>query len=104
MNGKIVSLAVLLLLAGSFSAQAANNSGQLRFSGQIVESACDIGRQTNSQVEPGSRLLKVSSGLSLSVDTLANACRDGRVPFSASYQALASSVAPRQAVVIITYN
>jgi len=108
MNGKIVSLSVLLLMAGSFNVQAANNSGQIRFSGEIVESGCEVGTPATGHVGPDSRLLKVSSAVNLNVDTAANACRGGRVPFSASYQPLASSVATRQSatqgVVTITYN
>ncbi|WP_248803272.1 hypothetical protein [Pseudomonas sp. MWU13-2100] len=108
MNGKRVNLAVLLLMAGSFNVHAANNTGQIGFSGQIVESACEVGRQAQGDVESVSRRLKVSPALSLNVDTRANACRDERVPFSVSYQPLASASATQQmtaqGVVIITYN
>jgi|GEM_PF-1266889 len=108
MNGKIVSLGVLLLIAGGFDIQAVNGAGQIRFFGEVVESGCEVGTSATAHPGPDSRLLKVSSAVSLNVDTAANACREGRVPFSASYQPLASSVSTRQAatrgVVTITYN
>ncbi|MPQ70095.1 MULTISPECIES: hypothetical protein [unclassified Pseudomonas] len=108
MNGKIVSLGVLLLIAGGFDIQAVNGAGQIRFFGEIVESGCEVGTSAAGHPGADSRLLKVSSAVSLNVDTAANACRDGRVPFSASYQPLASSVTTRQVatqgVVTLTYN
>ncbi|MBV6752640.1 hypothetical protein KV580_20160 [Pseudomonas chlororaphis] len=108
MNGKIVSLGVLLLIAGGFDIQTVNGAGQIRFFGEIVESGCEVGTLATGHPGPDSRLLKVSSAVSLNVDTAANACREGRVPFSTSYQPLASSVAARQSatqgVVTITYN
>jgi len=108
MNGKIISLGVLLLVAGGFNVPEANSAGQIRFSGQIVESGCEVATQAAANVGPGSRLFKVSPVLSLNVDTAANACSNGQVPFSLSYQPLASSGATRrttaQGVVVITYN
>jgi len=108
MNGKIISLGVLLLVTGGFNVPIAKSAGLIRFSGQIVESGCEVGTQATGNVGPQSRWLKISSVLSLNVDTAANACREGRVPFSVSYQPLAASVATRQTtgqgVVIITYN
>lgn len=108
MNGKRVSLVVLLLIAGNFNGYAANHSGQIGFSGQIVESACEVGRPSHDDVESGGRRLNVSPVLSLNVDTRANACRDERMPFSVSYEPLASGLATQQmtaqGVVIITYN
>ncbi|MGA8136883.1 MULTISPECIES: hypothetical protein [Pseudomonas] len=108
MNGKIVSLGVLLLIAGGFDIQAVNGAGQIRFFGEVVESGCEVGTSAAGHPGTDSRLLKVSSAVSLNVDTAANACRDGRVPFSASYQPLASSVTTRQVatqgVVTLTYN
>ncbi len=108
MNGKIVSLGVLLLVVGSFNVTTVHGAGQIRFSGQIVESGCEVGTQAPGNVGPDNRRLEVSSVLNLNIDTAANACRDDRVPFSVSYQPLASSVATRQTtgqgVVIITYN
>ena len=104
MNGKRVSLGVLLLIVCSVNVQAANNGGQIRFSGQVVEAACDVGRQIPGDVASGSRPLKVSSVVSLNVDTQANACREGRMPFSTSYQPLATRQTTAQGTVIITYN
>ncbi|WP_191486098.1 hypothetical protein [Pseudomonas sp. FEN] len=108
MNGKIVSLSVALLLAAGFNVQAANNAGKIRFSGEMVESTCDIGTQANGNLGASNRWIKVSPVLSLSVDTAANACREGRLPFSVSYQPLATNIAARQTsaqgVVIITYR
>ncbi|KPA95679.1 type 1 fimbrial protein [Pseudomonas asplenii] len=97
----------VLLLMGVCSSVAAANAGQIRFSGQIVEAACEV---TSASVHNHgvSERLKVAPGVTLWVDTADNACGNGILPFSTRFQPLpgkapsVEKLSP-QGVVTITY-
>ncbi|SDS07403.1 hypothetical protein SAMN05216598_0430 [Pseudomonas asplenii] len=97
----------VLLLMGVCSNVVAANAGQIRFSGQILEAACEVS-STSSNSHGVSERINVAPGVMVLVDTAHNACSNGILPFNARFQPLpskASSVkaTSSQGVVVITY-
>lgn len=101
------SLFAALCLMGVCSGAAAANAGQIRFSGHIVEAACEV---TSAVVDTHgvSERIKVAPGVMVQVDTADNACSNGILPFDARFQPLPGKgysvkKGSSQGVVVITY-
>ncbi|NWA01336.1 type 1 fimbrial protein [Pseudomonas gingeri] len=105
-----LSLFGILLLMGVCSTvqAAALNSGQIRFTGQIVEAACEVSSSGSANAHGVLQRIQVAPGVVVSVDTADNACSGGARPFNASYQPLSNgassitTVSPK-GIVVITY-
>ncbi|MGY2283971.1 type 1 fimbrial protein [Pseudomonas gingeri] len=102
-------LGVLLLMGVCSTVQAATpNSGQIRFTGQIVEAACEVSSAGSANARGASQHIQVAPGVVVAVDTADNACSGGARPFNASYQPLSNgassitTVSPK-GIVVITY-
>ncbi len=100
---------VLLLMGVCSSGQAATpNTGQIRFSGQIVEAACEVSSSGSVHTQGVSQSIRLAPGVVVSVDTTDNACSGGARPFDAHYQPLSNgassttTVSPK-GIVVITY-
>lgn len=100
-----------LLLMGSCSSVMAANAGQIRFSGQVVEAACEVtsaSTHDEGHDDGVSERIKVAPGVTLWVDTADNACGNGMLPFITRFQPLpglapsVKKVSP-QGLVTITY-
>ncbi|MBV4485210.1 type 1 fimbrial protein [Pseudomonas sp. SWRI153] len=94
----IASLLVVLPLAVSADPQSA--SGVIRFSGQIVESGCEVGR-VGARDAGTLRQVELKPGLTIGVSTFRNACSGEVLPFSITYDALKTST--DKGIVILSY-
>ncbi|AMB86874.1 hypothetical protein AWM79_16835 [Pseudomonas agarici] len=100
---------VLLLMGVCSTVQAAtSNAGQIRFSGHIVEAACEVSSSGSAHTQGVSQRIRLAPGVVVSVDTTDNACSGGARPFDVHYQPLSSgassttTVSPK-GIVVITY-
>jgi len=100
MKLKTAMSCVLLLLPLTAFAAPGSQSGEIRFTGQIVDSGCAIGRAgTSSSSE--FRRVEIKPGVQVDVDTYRNACSHQTLPVSMSYKPLKTST--DQGIVTITY-
>ncbi|QXI29498.1 type 1 fimbrial protein [Pseudomonas vanderleydeniana] len=102
-----LSIFGVLLLMGVCSTVAAANAGQIRFSGQVVEAACEV-TLTSTGRHGVSERIKVAPGVMLWVETADNACGNSILPFSTRFQALPGKASgmkkvSSQGIVTITY-
>lgn len=100
MKLKIAISAALVLFPLSVFAAPQASFGEIRFSGRIVDSGCEVGR-VGALGSKESRQVEVKPGLTLDVDTYRNACSHGALPLSVSYEALKTS--SDKGIVIISY-
>ncbi|MCL9801745.1 class I SAM-dependent methyltransferase [Pseudomonas sp. rhizo66] len=91
---------VLLLLPLTAFAAPASQSGEIRFSGQIVDSGCQVG-PVGAFVARDSRQIEITPGVKVDVDTDRNACSHQALPISMRYEALKTS--NDKGIVIISY-
>jgi type 1 fimbria pilin len=89
---KIKTITSIVLVVLPFTAFAApqGTSGEIRFTGQIVDIGCELGR-SGTLVSSESRQVEVRPGLKLDVGTYRNACSRQALPFSVTYEALKTS-------------
>ncbi|WP_409316110.1 type 1 fimbrial protein [Pseudomonas sp. KCJK9016] len=101
MKLKAVLSIVLVLLP--FSAYAAPQiaTGVIRFTGQIVDPGCAVGRVGTLGVKEA-RPVEVRPGLTLDVDTYRNACSRKALPLSVSYKALKATT--DMGIVTVSYQ
>ena len=90
MNLKTVISSVLVLLPLTVCAAPQPLSGEIRFTGQIVDSGCDVG-QVGALATSESRQIEPAPGVKVDVDTYRNACSRGALPFSMTYEPLKTS-------------
>ncbi|MFJ2360599.1 MULTISPECIES: type 1 fimbrial protein [Pseudomonas] len=100
MNLKTALASVLVLLPLAVCAAPQSTSGEIRFTGQIVDSGCAVER-AGSLASDVSRQVEIKPGLQVDVDTYRNACSHQSLPFSMTYQALKTS--SDKGIVTITY-
>jgi type 1 fimbria pilin len=100
MNLKTLLSSVLILLPLTAFAAPQTSSGVIRFTGQIVDNGCEVGR-VGTLASSDSRQIELQPGMKLDVDTSRNACSHQALPFSATYQALKTST--DKGIVSITY-
>lgn len=91
---------VLLLLPLTAFAAPASQSGEIRFSGQIVDSGCQVG-PVGAFVARNSRQIEITPGVKVDVDTDRNACSHQALPISMRYETLKTS--NDKGIVIISY-
>ncbi|EJN27329.1 hypothetical protein [Pseudomonas sp. GM80] len=91
---------VLLLLPLAAFAAPGSQSGEIRFTGQIVNSGCAVAR-VGALSAAQSRQVEIKPGLKVEVDTDRNACGHQSLPISMSYEALKTST--DKGIVTITY-
>ncbi|WP_180700010.1 type 1 fimbrial protein [Pseudomonas crudilactis] len=91
---------VLLLLPLIASAAPASQSGEIRFTGQIVDSGCQVG-PVGAFASRESRQIEIKPGLKVDVGTDRNACSLQSLPISMRYEALNTST--DKGIVIISY-
>ena len=91
---------VLLLLPLTAFAAPASQSGEIRFTGQIVDSGCQVG-PVGAFVARESRQIEIKPGVKVDVDTERNACSHQSMPISMRYEALKTSA--DKGIVTITY-
>ncbi|MFJ4251639.1 hypothetical protein C2E19_24355 [Pseudomonas sp. DTU12.3] len=91
---------VLLLLPLTTFAAPGSQSGEIRFTGQIVDSGCAVGRVGGLSATE-SRQVEIKPGLKIDVDTYRNACSHQSLPMSMTYQALKTST--DKGIVTISY-
>ncbi|MBA4273236.1 MAG: hypothetical protein C0438_09080 [Pseudomonas sp.] len=91
MNLKTVISSVLVLLPLTVCAAPQPLSGEIRFTGQIVDSGCEVGR-VGALVTSESRQIELKPGVKVDVDTYRNACSRGALPFSMTYEPLKTSI------------
>ncbi|GGK28070.1 hypothetical protein SAMN04490189_3539 [Pseudomonas koreensis] len=91
---------VLLLVPFTAFAAPASQSGEIRFTGQIVDSGCAVER-AGALSSSVSRQVEIKPGLQVDVDTYRNACSHQVLPFSMTYEALKTS--SDKGIVTITY-
>ncbi|MBC8996477.1 type 1 fimbrial protein [Pseudomonas sp. N40(2020)] len=95
-----VIFSVFVLSPLTVSAAPQTTSGEIRFIGQIVDSACEVGRAgTLSSSE--SRQIELKPGLKLDVDTYRNACSHDALPMTMTFEPLKTST--DKGIVTITY-
>ncbi|MDR9864694.1 MULTISPECIES: hypothetical protein [Pseudomonas] len=94
----IFSVFVLLPLTVSAAPQA--TSGEIRFTGQIVDSGCEVGRVGTLSANE-SRQIELKPGLKLDVDTYRNACSHETLPMTITFEPLKTSV--DKGIVTIAY-
>ncbi len=92
---------VLVLLPVAVCAAPQSSSGEIRFTGQIVNSGCAVER-AGALSSSVSRQVVIKPGLQVDVDTYRNACSDQALPVSMTYEALKTS--RDQGIVTITYQ
>ena len=90
MKLKTVLPYVLLLLPLTALAAPGSQSGEIRFSGQIVDAGCAVGRHP-ALAGNESRRVELQPGLAFDVDTYRNACSGQSLPISMRYEALKTS-------------
>ncbi|RBB98319.1 type 1 fimbrial protein [Pseudomonas sp. MWU12-2115] len=100
MNLKTALASVLVLLPLAVCAAPQSTSGEIRFTGQIVDSGCAVERAGSLGADV-SRQVEIKPGLQVDVDTYRNACSHQSLPFSMTYQALKMS--SDKGIVTITY-
>ncbi|MFJ2461923.1 type 1 fimbrial protein [Pseudomonas neuropathica] len=91
---------VLLLLPLTAFAAPASQSGEIRFTGQIVDSGCQVG-PVGAFVARESRQIEIKPGVKVDVDTERNACSHQSLPIFMRYEALKTSA--YKGIVTITY-
>jgi type 1 fimbria pilin len=91
---------VLLLLPLTAFAAPASQSGEIRFTGQIVDSGCQVG-PVGAFVAREPRQIEIKPGVKVDVDTERNACSHQSLPISMRYEALKTSA--DKGIVTITY-
>ena len=100
MNLKTVISSVLVLLPLTVCAAPQPLSGEIRFTGQIVDSGCQVG-PVGAFAARESRQIEIKPGVKVDVDTERNACSHQALPISMRYEALKTST--DKGIVIITY-
>jgi hypothetical protein len=100
MKLKTVFPYVLLLLPFTALAAPGSQSGEIRFSGQIVDAGCAVER-VGALVGSESRRVELEPGLAFDVDTHRNACSGQSLPISMRYEALKAS--SDKGIVTVTY-
>ncbi|WP_339495602.1 MULTISPECIES: type 1 fimbrial protein [unclassified Pseudomonas] len=91
---------VLVLLALTVSAAPQGTAGEIRFTGQIVDSGCEVGR-AGTLAFSESRQVELKPGMRFDVDTYRNACSHETLPFAMTYESLKTSA--DKGIVTITY-
>ena len=71
-----------------FTSVASANGGVINFSGQVVNTGCAVQPLSGHQPFAAMREVRVSSEITLVVDTYRNACSGGTIPFSPLFKAL----------------
>jgi type 1 fimbria pilin len=91
---------VLLLLPLTAFAAPASQSGEIRFTGQIVDSGCQVG-PVGAFASREFRQIEIKPGVKIDVDTDRNACSHQSLPIAMHYEALKTSI--DKGIVTITY-
>ncbi|WP_166218800.1 type 1 fimbrial protein [Pseudomonas atagonensis] len=91
---------VLLLLPLTAFAAPGSQSGEIRFTGQIVDSGCEVGRVGALNTRE-SRQVEIKPGLKLDIGTYRNACSHETLPMNMTYVPLKTST--DKGIVVITY-
>lgn len=100
MKLKTVLPYVLFLLPFTALAAPGSQSGEIRFTGQIVDAGCAVGR-VGALAGNESRRVELQPGLAFDVDTYRNACSGQSLPISMRYEALKTS--SDKGIVTVTY-
>jgi type 1 fimbria pilin len=100
MNLKTVISSVLVLLPLTVCAAPQPLSGEIRFTGQIVDSGCEVGR-VGALVTSESRQIELKPRVKVDVGTYRNACSHRALPFSMTYKPLKTTT--DNGIVTISY-
>nr|WP_315446692.1 type 1 fimbrial protein [uncultured Pseudomonas sp.] len=91
---------VLLLLPLTSFAAPGNQSGEIRFTGHIVDSGCEVGR-VGALSSSESRQVELKPGLKLDIDAYRNVCSHETLPMTMTFEPLKTST--DKGIVTITY-
>ena len=90
MKLKTAMSCVLLLLPLTTFAAPGSQFGEIRFTGQIVDSGCAVER-AGALSSTEARRVEIKPGVNVDVDTYRNACSHQALPLSMSYEPLQTS-------------
>lgn len=91
MNGSSVSCMLFSVVVFTFSAGVSANGGVIHFSGQVVNTGCAVQPLSESPYFKAIQPVRVTSEITLAVDTYRNACSGDVMPFNTVFTAFSSS-------------
>ena len=91
MNGSSVRGMLFSVVVFTFSAGVSANGGVIHFNGQVVNAGCAVQPLSESPYFKALQPVRVTSEITLAVDTYRNACSGDVIPFNAAFTALSSS-------------
>lgn len=102
-----VPIALVMFILSVFCVESAYATNTvIRFHGVLTQASCEV--HQSSPGERVGRVVQMSTGVTLIVDTQGNVCSGPAAVISLGYRALSSSVATvgsgRRGVVIVTYE
>lgn len=106
-KNKQTALVVFILSALSVDLAGAAPGGVIKFRGHITQASCEV--RNASLASNNERMLKVSPGINITVNTVDNACSGTEAPFNLAYRTLPVSAGDaaaqmRSGVVTMTYE
>ncbi|MCS3470686.1 hypothetical protein M2401_004443 [Pseudomonas sp. JUb42] len=106
-KNKPTAVAVFILGALSVDLAGAAPGGLIKFRGHITQASCEV--RTASLTNNNERVLRVSPGINILVNTVDNACSHSEAPFTLAYKPLPVSAGNAAAqmksgVVTMTYE
>ena len=92
-----------------YASAAALKSGEITFSGNIVNPACDVSPAATATVPEHAHLIEVAANVKLAMGTAPAACSQGAAPFATRYEhwltpATTGAVHVERARVTLTYR
>jgi len=91
MNGSSLRCMLVSVVVFTFSAGVSANGGVIHFNGQVVNTGCAVQPLSESPYFKALQPVRVTSEITLAVDTYRNACSGDVIPFNAVFKALTSS-------------
>lgn len=106
-KNKQTALVVFILSALSVDLAGAAPGGVIKFRGHITQASCEV--RNASLASNNERVLRVSPGINILVNTVDNACSRSQAPFTLAYKPLPVSagdtaVQMKSGVVTMTYE
>jgi type 1 fimbria pilin len=91
MNGSSLRCMLVSVVVFTFSAGVSANGGVIHFNGQVVNTGCAVQPLSESPYFKALQPVRVTSEITLAVDTYRNACSGDVIPFNTAFTALSSS-------------
>jgi type 1 fimbria pilin len=104
MTTKAVGLILFSIVMLTFSAEILAKDGTLNFHGKIVNGSCDVRRSREASAFKKPRIIQVSPGVTLVLDTEINACSGDVMEFSSRLNVLTRDDDSTLRVVTLTYQ